>query len=177
MINKFSFLILAIIFLSPTIGFSQNKHKNDLGLRFGWSFFLEDNDFETFEVYFLRDLPWIFYKNGSLYVNMNVNVSGGVLKQDNDKDYFSTVSSNLVVNAFNEKLSADIGGGFALLSDDFVGDHKFGGPFQFNYNFGVKLHRIFRNFGIGYRWYHLSDAGIFNGRGLNRNIIEVFYEF
>lgn len=175
--NFFSLFIIFLIFFIPFRVAAESRVKNDVGFRFGWSFFLEDNDFETFEIYYLRDLPWIFYSNEIFYVNMNVNVSGGLLKQDNDKDYFSTYSSNLVVNALNGRLSADIGGGFALISDDFVGDHKFGGPFQFNYNFGVTLHRLFKNFGIGYRWYHLSDAGIFDGRGLNRNIIEIMYEF
>lgn len=172
-----SLFITFLFFFIPSFANAQSPEKNDIGFRFGWSFFLEDNDFETFEIYYLRDLPWIFYINDSLYLNMNVNVSGGLLKQDNDKDYFSTFSSNMVLNAFNSRLSADIGGGFALVSDDFVGDHKFGGPFQFNFNFGLTLHRIFKNFGIGYRWYHFSDAGIFDGRGLNRNIIEIMYEF
>lgn len=168
------FIITLFIFLPKNL-IAQNK--NDIGFRYGWSFFLENNDFETFELYYLRDLPWIFYKNNFFYINMNVNISGGLIKQDNAKDFFSTFSSNLVFTGFNGRASADIGGGFALISDDFVGEHKFGGPFQFNYNWGVTLHRLFKNLGVGYRWYHLSDAGIFNGKGLNRNLIEVFLEF
>lgn len=177
MVKYFLVFIFIINFYLPNLSFSKENLENRIGFRYGWSLFLEINDIDSYELYYLRHLPWIFYNNELFKINTNLNISGGLIRQDDDSDYFGTFSSNLVLTSINNKASADIGGGIALISDDRVGEHNFGGTFQFNFNWGISYNKIFKNLGIGYRFYHLSDAGIFDGRGLNRNLIEIFFEF
>lgn len=171
----FTFLILLFSSSISQNGLTESVY--EVGFRYGSSFFAEPEDFDSFELHILRDLPWILFDGNQFVLSPNVNLSAGLLKQDEETDIFATISSNLVLTGFDGKASFDIGGGFALVGDDRIGDHKFGGPFQFNYNFGLKFHKVYNKFGLGFRWYHISDAGINDGKGLNRNIIELIYEF
>jgi len=70
----------------------------------------------------------------------------------------------------------DIGGGGALITEDKIGDHNFGGPFQFAAHSGLS-YKITSKFLVGYRLYHLSDTGIFDGKDLNRHLLELSVYF
>ncbi len=78
--------------------------------------------------------------------------------------------------AFDNKMIVDLSGGGVLLTEDEIGDHNFGGPFQFSAHTGLS-YKITERFLLGYRFYHISDAGLNDGNGLNRHMLELSVTF
>lgn len=105
-----------------------------------------------------------------------INLSGGAIRQDDDTEFFATFTPGIAFSKLGWRVSVDVGGGIALLSDDKIGDHDFGGPFQFAAHIGIN-YKIGWNIVLGYRFYHMSDGGIFDGEGVNRHLFELSLQF
>nr|NIT14147.1 hypothetical protein [Candidatus Dadabacteria bacterium] len=102
--------------------------------------------------------------------------SAGGLKQDSDIGYLFTLTIGMALFALNNKVIVDLSGGGALVTEDEIGDHNFGGPFQFSAHTGLS-YKITDRLLAGYRFYHISDAGINDGSGLNRHLVELSVTF
>jgi len=122
-------------------------------------------------------LPWNLPGYVGWKTSFKIYISLGVLKEDDETDLLTTISQNIVFTGIDGRVSIDLGGVFALLSYDKIGPHDFGGLLQFNYNSGISYNRFFKNSIIGYRFFHISDRGIYNGKRLNRHMLELSYPF
>ena len=100
----------------------------------------------------------------------------GALDQSGDAAFLATLGPHSELIHKPTGIIFDLGGGGAYLSERKVGSHNFGGKFQFTASGGVK-YIILRNFAIGYKFFHFSDAGIKDGNGLNRHLLELSYRF
>ncbi|NIP31072.1 MAG: hypothetical protein GTN59_11070 [Candidatus Dadabacteria bacterium] len=179
---KISFVfIITLLFLFTLLipnSFSlDDEDEYGLGIRYGHSFYLEPHENDSVELFLLKFLPWTIFKNNNWKTKPFISLSAGGIKQGDDYAFLGTISANLAINTPIEKLTLDGGGGLAYLSQDKVGSHNFGGPLQLNFNLGVTLNKIFKNINLGYRFFHISDAGIHDGHGMNRNLIELTYMF
>ena len=105
-----------------------------------------------------------------------LNGSIGVLIQDGDSALLSTLGPVIYIRSPGGRVTFDAGGGFALIGEKEVGNHSFGGLFQFTAHGGLS-YRFKWNVALGYRFFHVSDGGIFNGNGLNRHLLELSYSF
>lgn len=176
--NRFLFLLIGILYVSIT-GFAKGddiKYRT-LGLRLGISN-INEKDVRSLELDANIGLPLNYkvYDNPDLYLKPKLNFSAGGLKQDDDFGYLLTFSGGLALFAYDKKIILDLLGGGALLTEEKVGGHNFGGNFQFAAHGGLG-YKITDRVLVGYRFYHLSDAGIFDGNGLNRHILELSYYF
>ncbi|HSG31421.1 MAG TPA: acyloxyacyl hydrolase [Thermodesulfobacteriota bacterium] len=177
--NKYIFILLvSVIFIySPDPANSEDIEYRTVGLRLGTSNYNE-RDFRSLEIDTNIGLPLTYkiYSSPNLYIKPKLNFSAGGLKQKKDTGYFFTLSGGLALFAIDNKLVFDLAGGGALVTEDDIGEHNFGGPFQFAAHGGL-AYKLTEKFLVGYRFYHLSDAGIFDGRGLNRHLLELAFYF
>jgi hypothetical protein len=76
------------------------------------------------------------------------------------------------------RFTLDMGAGGALLSRHRFGMQDFGGNFQFALTAGVGV-PLFARLGVGYRFLHYSDAGIYgpNNTGADLHMLELIYRF
>ncbi len=177
--NKYIFILFVSVIYIYSLGVvrSEDIKYRTVGLRLGTSNYRE-RDFRSFEIDTNIGLPLSYkiYDSPNLYLKPKINISAGGLKQNNDIGYIFTLSSGLALFALDNKAILDIGGGGALITEDKIGDHNFGGPFQFAAHSGLS-YKITSKFLVGYRFYHLSDTGIFDGKGLNRHLLELSVYF
>jgi len=155
----------------------ENKKITGIGIRAGKTVSLEPDELESIEVFADYNYPWSSYLLTGFIIGTKSSISAGFLTQGDDEQLLTTLSQLLVITNEGEDISFDLGGGIAFIGNNRVGKHDFGGIFQFNYNFGVTLLDLYKEISLGYRWFHLSDAGIENGQGLNRHTLEIIYNF
>jgi hypothetical protein len=177
--NKYIFILFfSVIYIySPNIVKSDDIKYRTLGLRVGTSNYNE-RDFRSLEIDSDIGLPFLyeFHTTPDLSLKPIFSFSAGGLKQNRDIGYLFTLTSGVALFALNKKAILDIAGGGALITEDRIGGHNFGGPFQFSAHGGL-AYKITNRFLLGYRFYHISDAGLNNGNGLNRHLLELSVTF
>jgi hypothetical protein len=176
--NNFKHITLTIFILYiliPDILKAEEYSYKTISLAFGTSNFNEE-DFRSIELRGNYSLPFFNYtaKDRKFELLPVVNLSFGSLKQDQDIVFFSTLTSGIAIIALNNSMILDAAGGFAFLTDDQIGARNFGGYFQLAAHTGI-YYKLTQNVLIGYRFYHISDAGIFDGHGLNRHLLKIGY--
>ena len=84
----------------------------------------------------------------------------------------------LALGSEDGRFTVDFGAGLALLSRSKFGKQDFGGLLQGALTFGVGI-PIYRRFGLGYRFMHYSDAGVYgyDTIGADLHNIELSYRF
>ena len=173
--NKYIFILIISVscIYSPNVANSEDIEYRTLGLRLGTSSFNE-RDFKSLEIDSDIGLPFLFNFHSKPGLNLKpiFGFSAGGLKQGKDIGYLFTLTMGMAMFALNNRLIVDLSGGGALVTEDKIGEHNFGGPFQLSAHTGLS-YKITERFLAGYRYYHLSDAGIFDGRGLNRHLVEL----
>ena len=156
---------------------AEKIEKNAIGIRLGISNFNEE-DFLSYELFGLYGLPWYWKvgRNKNWIIQTMLSYSVGVLTQSDDSGFLATIGPVILLNHTPTGLIFDLGSGIALLSDEKIGNHDFGGSFQLTAHAGIS-YRVFQNIAVGYRFFHISDAGINNGKGLNRHLLELSHRF
>lgn len=156
---------------------AEKIEKNAIGVRLGISNFNE-KDFLSYELFGRYGLPWYWEvgRNKNWNIQTMLSYSLGGLTQSDDTGFLATSGPVISFSNVPTGLIFDAGGGIAFLSKERVGKHNFGGNFQFTLHAGVS-YKVYKNLAVGYRFFHISDAGINNGKGLNRHLIELSYRF
>ncbi len=166
-----------MIIIGIQSSFATDESFIEIGLRIGKSVHWEPIDFDSYEVLGVYGLPWSTGEYLGWILSTRLNVSAGVLTQNSDTEFITTITPGISLTGLRGKISIDGGAGIGFLSDDKIGSHNFGTKFQFTYQFGLSFVKIFRKISLGYRFIHLSDGGIDDGNGLNRNLLELRYRF
>lgn len=176
--NYITILTLLIInILIHKISNAQEHNFKTISLAVGVSNYNEE-DFRSLEIMFNSSLMYFRYRDDDSRFEILplVNLSLGSLKQNEDFGFCSTLTSGIAIFTFNKNLILDAAGGFAILTDDQIGEHNFGGHLQFAAHTGI-YYKLTHNVLAGYRFYHISDGGIYDGHGLNRHLLEIGYAF
>ena len=135
-------------------------------------------DFQQYDVAATFHMPWTWYDLSGWGFSTRLITSGGVLKGAADQSFIATVVPVVAFGRKDERISIDMGGGGALLSNYKFGAQTFGGPFQFVWTFGLNF-RAYGPVGLGYHFQHYSDATVYGGnsRGVDLHMFEVAYRF
>jgi Lipid A 3-O-deacylase (PagL) len=140
----------------------------------------EDESFQQYDIVSTLGLPWSLYTESGWGVTTQVMGSVGALTGGGDTAFLATLVPGIALGPRNSLFSADIGVGASLLSRHKFGRHDMGGLFQIVLTFGVRV-PIYKAIGLGYRFHHMSDAGMYgNGdhaEGVDTHMLELTYTF
>lgn len=119
-LNYISLAILFISILSPICLKAAEPDFKSVSLSAGTSNYNE-KDFRSLEIRGNSSLPFISHSdNGNYRIMPVISFSFGSLMQDEEVDFFTTITSGIALSTYNDKIDLDAGGGFAFLSDDKV---------------------------------------------------------
>jgi hypothetical protein len=123
-------------------------------------------------------LPWAWYSQSGWGAGIRLMASAGVLYSDGDTALVASLIPLIALGSQDGRFTLDMGAGGALLSRHRFGMQDFGGNFQFALTAGVGV-PLFERLGVGYRFLHYSDAGIYgpNNTGADLHMLELIYRF
>jgi lipid A 3-O-deacylase PagL len=173
---------LGVLFPSPSR--AEEVRWLSVGLRGGASIsghpFLgdaEDESFQQYDVVGTLGLPWSWYAESGWGLTTQVMGSLGALTGGGDTAFLVTLVPGLALGPRNSLFSVNIGVGAALLSRNEFGRQDMGGPFHVVFTTGVRI-PIYNAIGVGYRFHHMSDAGLYrDAKGVDTHILEMTYTF
>jgi len=134
--------------------------------------------FRAYDVVATFRLPWQRYSASGWGVGTRMLTSAGVLQGAGET---ALVVSAIPVVAFGSqdgRFTFDFGAGLALVSEHRFAQQDFGGPLQGALTFGAGI-PLYRQFGVGYRFQHYSDAGAYgpDSIGVDFHMVEFTYRF
>jgi hypothetical protein len=112
-------------------------------------------------------------------VGARLNASVGALYGQGETGAVGTLVPTLAIGDIGNVFSFEAGAGLGLLSKWEYGTvEDFGGPLQFMLDLGVNF-RVYKHFGLGYRFQHWSDGGIYgsDNRGVEMHMLELSYRY
>ena len=111
-------------------------------------------------------------------IGARLNASVGALYGQGETGAVGTLVPTLAIGDTGNVFSFELGVGAAMFSIWEYGTvEDFGGPLQFILDVGVN-YRVYKRFGLGYRFQHWSDAGIYGAkRGVDMHMLELSYRY
>jgi hypothetical protein len=181
---RWAVLCLTLTLLTPSPSYADGVSPLNIALRGGATgapVLGRDSfeDFQQYDVAVAARLPWSWYSESGWGVGTRAMASVGALTAAGDTAFLTTFVPGIFAGPRDSVLSVDLGAGVALLSRREFGRQDFGGIFQFALTLGLTLPVPFtERFGIGYRFHHLSDAGLYDGgKGVDVHMLEITYKF
>jgi hypothetical protein len=138
----------------------------------------EKEDFERYDVFAVIGLPWGWEFPSGWDIRFRLNAAAGALRAAGDTGFITELTPGIAFSKPSWRLTFDIGGGWAYLSDYKFGRQNIGGPFQIIGHGGITYHLPW-NVSVGWRFHHMSDATIYgtDNRGVDLHMLEVGYRF
>lgn len=171
------------LFLVPSLCLGGEISLMSVGVRYGLSGSSPigeqtQTDFHQYDLAAALRLPWQWYHSSGWGMSTRLMVSSGALQGAGETNFVGTVVPTVAFGRDDERISIDVGGGGALLSDHKFGAQNFGGPFQFVWTFGMNL-GLFGPLGAGYHFQHYSDATLYghDSRGADLHLFELVYRY
>jgi hypothetical protein len=112
-------------------------------------------------------------------IGARLNASAGAIRGQGETGAVGTLVPTLAVGDTDNAFSFEAGVGAALFTRWEYGTvEDFGGPLQFILDLGVNF-RVYKRFGLGYRFQHWSDGGIHgeDNRGVEMHMFEFSYRY
>ena len=164
-----AWMVFSMVLLLPMAALAEGGPAWEIGARGGMEATGSDEQYQVGELYLLRNLPWRAETTlGSVLTRLDLSASY-LEGADDDEGFLVGVGGNLVWLPGNGPVELEVGFRPAWLSDDVYDEDDYGGALQFLSHAGVAL-RLDR-FVIGYRYQHMSNAGIYNENdGLNLHL-------
>ncbi|MFA6411251.1 MAG: acyloxyacyl hydrolase [Syntrophales bacterium] len=134
--------------------------------------------FQEYDVAAYFRLPWAWYSQSGWGTGIRLMTSAGVLYGAGDTALVISLIPLITIGSQDGRFSLDMGAGGALLSNHRFGTQDYGGYFQFALTAGVGV-PLFKRLGVGYRFLHYSDAGIYgpHNMGADFHMLELNYRF
>ena len=175
---------LGLVFLFPSLSRADDVRLLSVGIRGGASIpgtsilgRQEDEHFQQYEVVGTLGLPWSWYTESGWGLTTQVMGTLGALTSSGETAFLTTLVPGFAFGPRDSLFSLDIGVGGSLQSRDQFGSQYMGGPFHIAFTAGVRI-PIYGPFGLGYRFHHLSDGGIYNdAKGVDTHMLELTYRF
>lgn len=123
-------------------------------------------------------LPWKGNSASSWCVGTRLLASAGAIQGADKTALVVSVIPVLAFGSRDGRFAVDLGAGLTLLSKRRYAQQDYGGPLQFALTFGVGV-PLYRRTGVGYRFLHYSDAGIYGPDtiGADFHMVELTYRF
>lgn len=174
---------LAFLFLVPCLSQAEEIRLNSIGVRGGVSGSSpigekETEYFQEYDVMVNWSLPWEWHSMSGWGVGTRLMGSVGAMTVQGDTAFISTVVPGFVFGKNDGRLSLEVGGGGALLSQHRFAQQDMGGMFQLVWDVALRA-KVYEGIGVGYWFHHLSDATLYghNSRGADLHMIEASYRF
>ena len=149
---------------------------NSVGLRGGLSADDKDHNLREFEAFAAYQLPWELRAGSGWGIGTQLQATAGFLNSAGDYGFLASLGPALMLGKTGFPLEIDLGFSGGILTRDTFLDRDYNGYWQFishgglNYRFGETL-------GVGYRYQHMSNAGI-NGNsnpGVNMHLFVLYW--
>ena len=148
-----------------------------LGVRSGASFENDAGDFQQVDVFTGMYLPWSWGAQAGLNLKPQLEGSAGWLDNQGDGGFVGTLGPTVELRKGTFPVALEGGVSFSGLSRSDFPDRNLGGWFEFTDHAGLNW-RITKHFTLGWRFQHMSNAGIANPNpGLNLQMLELSYSF
>jgi hypothetical protein len=134
--------------------------------------------FDEYDVMATLLMPWAGRAWSGGEMSARLLASAGVVRGADDTAFVASAIPALAFTHRKVPVTIDLGAGLALFSQYRFGDQDFGGPLQFALTVGIGI-PVYRKVGIGYRFLHYSDAGLYGSQtvGADFHMIELSYGF
>lgn len=174
---------LVLCVLAPWPSRAEGSHLLNIGVRarIGGERVLGEEQPEAFHEYdavaSIR-LPWERYYPSGWGVGTRLLASAGVLQGAEKTAFVFSLIPVLAFGSQDGRFVFDLGAGAALLTRHAFGRQDYGGHVQFALTVGVGV-PLYGRLGVGYRFLHYSDAGIYgnNTIGADFHMVELIYRF
>ena len=148
-----------------------------VGVRYGISATSFNNLFGQAEAFTRLDLPWRWDFAEHWRLQPRLDASMGWLGRRGDNGVIGTMGPSVGVRHEGFPIEFEGGSSSTLLSRDHFGNTDFGIPLQFTSFLGLSAD-IGKRWGIGYRFQHMSNAGLGSDNpGLNMHMVSIRYRF
>jgi hypothetical protein len=174
-------LLFIVLFCLVSAGtcLAENMSMYALGVRYGTNKAADKKtDLRRYDAFVIFNLPWNWHLTSVLDLDTRLIVSGGMLDGEGDSGFIGTLGPGISFTDRNKRISLELSGGVAFLTDYRMGSEDFGGPLQFTADVGIGV-RLLKHLGLGYRFQHFSDAAVFgtDNRGVDMHMFEFSYRF
>ena len=162
--------------LSPAYTFADTFDVLALGIRGGVSDDRNDEDFTQVEAFAELELPWSWTFDSGWDIGTRLVGVVGVLTADGDYGALVNLGPGLDI-AHDSGFTIGVGVLPTLISESEYGREDLGGSFHFTSYVGLS-YTFAEHFALGYRWSHMSNAGISSPNpGLNMHMLVLGYRF
>lgn len=123
-------------------------------------------------------LPWQSYSPRGIGAGTRLMASAGLLEGAGRTALVVSLTPLFALGTEDGRYTIDLGAGLALVSETRFAQQDFGGPLQFSLTAGASV-PLYREFGVGYRFMHYSDAGLHGNHtiGVDFHMLELIHRF
>jgi hypothetical protein len=134
--------------------------------------------FDEYDLAATLRMPWAGRSWSGGEMSARLLASAGIIRGANETALVASAIPALAFTYRKVPVTIDFGAGLALLSEYRFGDQDYGGHLQFALTAGIAI-PVYRQVGIGYRFLHYSDAGLYGSHtvGADFHMIELSYAF
>ena len=149
-----------------------------VGVRAGQSATATENYFHQYEATAVCQLPWELRTRSGWGVATQLDAAAGTLRGEGHGGFIGSAGPGFNLGRNGFPVEMDFGVSAAVLSRDSFGNRDFNGKVQFISHIGIDF-RLGEKVGLGYRFQHMSNAGMNGGAnpGLNMHMLEVNWYF
>lgn len=146
-----------------------------IGVRGGFS---DKEDTREYEAFAVVQLPWEARSSSGWGVSTQAGATAGVLTGGGDYTFIGSIGPAFSLGKTGIPLELDLGVSIAVLNRDRIGNRDVNGLAQFISHAGVN-YRFSDALGLGYRFQHMSNAGMNGGRnpGINMHLFGLSWYF
>lgn len=170
-------LVLAVGIIVPTPSSARGLKLTAFGFRVGVSAMDSKADFKQYEILLISGPLWSWRWSSGWGLDTRLNATVGALRGGGETGLIGSLGPGIVLSRAGGRLSLDTGVSPTLLSRDEFGRADLGGQLHFISHIGLTL-RLGRGLGVGYRFQHMSNAGIDKPNpGLDLHAFALNYHF
>lgn len=135
-------------------------------------------EFQEYDAALNIALPWERYAISGWGIGTRLMLSVGALRGAGQTALVVSVIPTLTLGSQDGRFTLDLGAGPALFSRHEFGTQDFGGPLQTALTLGASV-PLYERLGVGYRFLHYSDAGLYGSytTGADIHMVELSYRF
>lgn len=135
-------------------------------------------EFQEYDLTANFRLPWEKYSQSGWGLGTRLMTSMGALHAAGETGLVFSLIPLVTFGSQDGRYTIDMGIGATLFSRRTFGEQDYGGAFQFALTAGASI-PLFKRLGLGYRYQHYSDAGIYGpeSAGADFHMLELIYRF
>lgn len=165
----------------PALAWDLELHSVGIRARVGEKRVLgkeQPESFREYDVVAAFRLPWQRYAPSGWGAGTRLLASAGILQGAEKSALVLSGVPVLALGSRDGRFTFDMGAGLALVSEHRFAQQDFGGPLQFALTFGAGI-PVYRRIGVGYRFLHYSDAGLYGPDtiGADFHMVELTHRF